>query len=169
VKLDSMEALYLAQLRDMHNAEKQLIAALPKMVKAASTPELAEAFERHLEETRRHLERINTILDNLGEKPGRDRCEAMAGLIEECKETIDAQGEEHVRDASLIVHAQKVEHYEIASYGSLCTHAKLLGRTTDQKLLGDTLSEEKQTDGRLTQLAESHINADAARVSSAHH
>jgi ferritin-like metal-binding protein YciE len=166
VKLDSMHALYLAQLRDMHSAEKQLVAALPKLAKTATAPELAAAFEQHLEETKGHLDRINTILDSLGEKPGRDRCEAMAGLIEEGKEIIDAQGEDHVRDAALIVAAQKVEHYEIASYGSLCTHAKLLGRTADHKLLGDTLEEEKRTDQSLTQLAQSHINADAARAPS---
>ncbi len=133
-----MNALYLAQIRDMHSAEKQLIAALPKMAKAATAPVLRDAFTDHLEETRNHLERINAVLEALGEKPGAEKCEAMAGLIEEGKEVIDADAEDHVRDAALIVCAQKVEHYEIASYGSLCTHAKLMGRRGDSKLLGAT-------------------------------
>lgn len=164
VKLDSMNSLYLAQLRDMHSAEKQLVAALPKMAKAASNPELAEAFETHLGETRNQLERLDTILEGLGEKPGRERCEAMAGLIEEGKEVLDAKGDDQVRDAALIVIAQKVEHYEIGSYGSLCTHAKLLDRSNDLKLLAATLEEEKHADELLTSLAESHVNTDAARA-----
>jgi ferritin-like metal-binding protein YciE len=167
MKLDSMTSLYVSELRDMHSAEKQLIAALPKLAKAAGTPELAQAFEDHLEETKVHLERINTILEGLGEKPGRDKCEAMAGLVEESKEVIDAKGEDDVRNAALIVAAQKAEHYEIASYGSLCVFAKLMGRRQDAKLLGQTLDEEKAADLKLTELAESTINVEAMQPGNA--
>lgn len=163
MKLDSMSSLYISELRDMYSAEKQLIAALPKMAKAAGTPDLAEAFQNHLMETKEHLERLNSIFESLGEKPGRDKCEAMAGLVEEGKEVIDAKGEDDIRDAALIVAAQKVEHYEIAGYGSLCVFSKLLGRRQDAKLLGQTLEEEKNADLLLTSLAESHINAEAIR------
>lgn len=162
MKLDSMTSLYVAELRDMYSAEKQLIAALPKMAKAASSPQLVEAFQSHLEQTKVHLERITQILEGLGESTGREKCEAMAGLVTEGKEVIDAKGEDHVRDAALIVAAQKVEHYEIASYGSLCTFAKLMGRRQDQKLLGQTLEEEKETDSLLTQIAETQVNTDAS-------
>jgi ferritin-like metal-binding protein YciE len=162
MKLDSMTSLYVSELRDMHSAEKQLIAALPKMAKAASTPELAEAFQDHLEQTKVHLERLNSILADLGESAGREKCEAMAGLVTEGKEVIDADADEIVRDVALIVAAQKVEHYEIAGYGSLCTFAKLMGRRQDQKLLGQTLDEEKNADSLLTKIAESHVNMDAA-------
>jgi ferritin-like metal-binding protein YciE len=164
VKLDSMNALYLAQLRDMHSAEEQLIEALPKMAKAAASPELARAFQTHLTETKSHLDRLSRILQTLGEKPAGEKCEAMEGLIKEGKEVIDAKGDDRVRDAALIVCAQKVEHYEIGSYGSLCTHAKMMGRSEDQRLLGDTLEEEKHADELLTTIAESHLNAEAARA-----
>jgi ferritin-like metal-binding protein YciE len=167
MKLDSMASLYVSELRDMYSAEKQLIAALPKMAKAASTPDLAEAFQNHLLETKEHLERLNSIFEGLGEKPGRDKCEAMAGLVEEGKEVIDAKGEDDIRDAALIVAAQKVEHYEIAGYGSLCVFAKLMGRRQDAKLLGQILEEEKNADLLLTSLAESHINAEASRAENA--
>lgn len=164
LKLDSMTSLYVAELQDMHSAETQLIAALPKMAKAATTPDLAAAFQEHLVQTREHLRRLEEILGDIGESAGSEKCEAMAGLVEEGKEVIDADGEDEIRDAALIVAAQKVEHYEIAGYGSLCVFAKMLGRQQDARLLGRTLDEEKATDHTLTTLAEGTVNAHAARA-----
>jgi ferritin-like metal-binding protein YciE len=145
----------------MYSAEKQLTRALPKMAKAASTPELRSALEEHLQVTQTQLERLETILGNLGKKPSKNKCEAMQGLVEEGKEIIEMDGEDIVRDAGLIVHGQKVEHYEIASYGSLATFAKLLGRQEDANLLGQTLDEEKEADQKLNQIAEGSINQQA--------
>jgi ferritin-like metal-binding protein YciE len=158
MKIMTLNDLYLDQLRDMHSCERQLIKALPKMAAAASHPDLKDAFERHLEETRKQLERLGRVLNDLGQGPGRKVCEATAGLVEEGEGIIDADAEEHVRDAGLICAAQKIEHYEIASYGCLCTFASLLGRKADAKLLESTMKEEKGADHALTEIATNVVN-----------
>ena len=162
MKIMTFADLYIDQLQDMYSCERQLIKALPKMAAAASHPELKAAFTSHLDETKEHLERLTRILDGLDKKPGRKVCEATVGLIEEGAGMIGADADEQVRDAGLICAAQKIEHYEIASYGCLRTYASLLGRAPDVKLLDKTLSEEKSADVSLTVLAMNPINAEAA-------
>lgn len=161
MKIMTLADLYLDQLQDMHSSERQIIKALPKMAKAASHPELKGAFNNHLEETKEQLERLNRILNGLGEGPGRKVCEATVGLVEEGAGMIEADADEEVRDAGLICAAQKLEHYEIASYGCLRTFASLLGRNADAKLLDKTLNEEKKADVSLTALAMSVVNVQA--------
>src|SRR3954454_9855226 len=119
MKLESLETLYVEELRDIYNAENQLIKALPKMAKAASSPELKQAFEDHLEQTKEHVERLDEIFEKLDKKPTGKTCQAMKGLVEEGSEMVEHEGEEHVLDAGLIGAAQKVEHYEMASYGTV--------------------------------------------------
>lgn len=158
MKIMTLADLYLNQLQDMHSSERQIIKALPMMAKAANHKKLKTSLTTHLEETRKQLDRLNIILDDMGKGPGRKICEATKGLVEEGAGMIDADADEEVRDAALICAAQKVEHYEIASYGCLCAFAKLLGRDADVKLLEMTLEEEKSTDQSLTDLAMSVIN-----------
>ena len=162
MKIMTLDDLYLDLLQDMHSCERQIIKALPKMTKAASHPELKDAFKSHLEETKEHLERLNRILSDLGKGPGRKVCVATVGLVEEGAELIAAEADEGVRDAGLICAAQKIEHYEIASYGCLRTFASLVGRTGDIQALDKTLNEEKKADSALTSLAMSVVNVDAA-------
>src|ERR1044071_5072981 len=123
MKLDTLQNLYTDELRDLYNAENQLLKALPKMAKAASSEDLKEAFEKHLEQTKGHVERLEQVFEELGEKPKGKTCRAMKGLIEEGSEILEEDGEESVLDAGIIVAAQKVEHYEIAGYGSVRTFA----------------------------------------------
>ena len=157
-----LEELLIDELKDIYSAENQIIKALPKMAKAASSPELKRAFERHLEETRRQVERLDQIGQTLDTKMTGKKCKGMEGLIEEGKEIMEEDLEESVLDAGLIGAAQKVEHYEIAAYGTARTHAEMLGYTKAAKLLQQTLDEEGATDKKLTQLAESIINVEAA-------
>lgn len=161
MKISSMMDLYVDQLQDMHSAERQLIKALPKMAKAAFNPDLRAAFTEHLTETKEQLARLDGILASLEKTAGRKVCKAAQGLVEEGAEMIAEDADEEVQDAGLIVAAQKIEHYEIASYGCLRTFATLLGRSRDAKLLAKTLEEEKATDQSLTDLAESVINLKA--------
>ena len=158
MKLDSMSDLYVAELQDVYNAERQLLKALPKMAKSAQTSELKSAIEEHLEQTQNQLTRLEKILSGLNERPGGEVCEAMQGLVAEGEEVMKADGEDAVRDAGLIMAAQKVEHYEIASYGSLRSFAHLLNREDDVSLLDQTLEEEKAADKKLTELAERVVN-----------
>jgi ferritin-like metal-binding protein YciE len=158
----TMLDLYTGEIQDLYNAETQLTKALPKMAKAATSPALADAFRAHLEQTQEHVRRLEQVLKGLNKKAGGETCEAMQGLIAEGDEIAKSQGEGAVRDAGLILAAQKVEHYEIAGYGTLCTFAKLLGRKDDARLLKETLQEEKDTNSALTGLAESEINLEAA-------
>ena len=157
-----LEELLIDELKDLYSAENQIIKALPKMAKTASSTELKRAFERHLEETRRHIERLEQIGQTLDTKLTGKKCKGMEGLIEEGKEIMEEDLEESALDAGLIGAAQKVEHYEIAGYGTARTHAEMLGYTKAAKLLQQTLDEEGATDKKLTQLAESVINAEAA-------
>ncbi len=163
MNINTLADLYLEQIRDMHSCERQIIKGLPKMVKAAKHPKLKKAFEDHLEETKVQLERLDAILNDLGKTAGRQVCAAAAGLIEEADGVIENEGDEEARDAGLICAAQKIEHYEIASYGCLRTYATKLDRARDARLLEKTLEEEKHADVALTELAMSVIN-DAAMV-----
>ena len=162
MKLDSLETLYVEELRDIYNAENQLLKALPKMAKAASSEELKQAFEDHLEQTKEHVARIDEIFENLDKKPSGKTCHAMKGLIEEGSEIAKQDGEGVVLDAGLIAAAQKVEHYEMASYGTVRTWAEMLGEDDAAELLQQTLDEEGETDKRLTELAEELVNVEAA-------
>ncbi len=161
--IDSLKDLLVDQMGDMLNAEKQLVAALPKMAEAASNPELRQGFERHLEQTRGHVSRLERAFQKLGVSVKENTCEAMRGLIEEGQEIISQWGDSEVRDAGLIAAGQKVEHYEIASYGCLCTWSRQIGQHEVAQLLGQTLEEEKETDNKLTQIAEEMVNLQAAQ------
>ena len=161
MKLDTLQKLYTDELRDLYNAENQLLKALPKMAKAASSEELKEAFEKHLEQTKGHVERLEQVFEELGEKPKGKTCRAMKGLIEDGSEILEEDGEESVLDAGIIVAAQKVEHYEIAGYGSVRTFAHLLGKDKSAELLQTTLDEESETNEILNKLAESVVNPEA--------
>ena len=161
MKLDTLEQLYISELRDLYSAENQLIKALPKMAKAASSDELRNAFEKHLEQTKQHVERLEQIFEQLDESPKGKTCRAMKGLIEEGSEILEEDGEDSVLDAGIIVAAQKVEHYEIAGYGSVRTFATLLGQDEAAELLQSTLDEESDTNENLTQLAENIVNPEA--------
>jgi ferritin-like metal-binding protein YciE len=159
-EMNPLEELLQDELKDLYSAENQIIKALPKMIKGAESAELKRAFERHLEETKRQVERLNQIGEELGMKMTGKKCRGMEGLIEEGKEMLEELDEENI-DAGLIGAAQKVEHYEIAGYGTARTHAELLGLKRVAKLLQQTLDEEAATDKKLTALAESIINAEA--------
>src|SRR6266481_4975907 len=161
MKLDTLKTLYVDELRDLYNAENKLIKALPKMAKGASSEELQEAFEKHLEQTKTHVERLEEVFEELGEKPKGKTCKAMKGLIEEGSEILHEEGEESVIDAGIIVAAQKVEHYEIASYGSVRTFAQLLGKDSSAELLQTTLDEESEANELLNTLAEDIVNPEA--------
>jgi ferritin-like metal-binding protein YciE len=151
------------ELKDIYWAEKHLTKALPKMAKAASSEELRQAFENHLTQTEEHVSRLEQIFEILGMKPQAKKCDAMEGLVEEGKSIIeDTEDGTATRDVGLILAAQKVEHYEIATYGGLAQLAKTLGLTDIKDILGQTLTEEKETDELLTEIAETNINTDAA-------
>ena len=152
--MSKLRETFLDELADLYDAEKQLLKALPKMAKAAEHDELRDAFETHLEETREHVNRLEQVFRAFGEKAKGKKCKAMQGLVEEGEDVID----EELGDAALICAAQKVEHYEIASYGSLQSWAELLEENEAAELLQETLDEEKATDDKLTQTAENAIN-----------
>ena len=160
----TLQDLFLDELRDAYHAEKQLLKALPKMAKAASSPELRRAFERHLEETKRQVERLDQIGEELEVKMTGKKCKGMEGLLAEGRELMEEDLEEDALDAGLIGAAQKVEHYEIAAYGTARTHAEMLGYRRIAKLLQQTLNEEGATDKKLTQLAESVVNYEAVQA-----
>jgi len=161
MKLDTLQKLYTNELRDLYNAEHQLLKALPKMANAASSEDLKDAFEKHLEQTKSHVERLEQVFEELNEKPKGKTCRAMKGLVEEGSEILQQDGEESVLDAGIIVSAQKVEHYEIAGYGSVRTFAHLLGQNKAAELLQTTLDEEAETNQVLNRLAESIVNPEA--------
>ena len=161
MKLDTLQKLYVDELRDLYNAENQLLKALPKMAKAASSEELKNAFETHLEQTETHVERLENIFAQLDQTPKGKACHGMKGLIEEGSEIIKEEGDASVLDAGIIVAAQKVEHYEIASYGSVRTFAELLGQKKAAELLQTTLDEESEANELLNGLAESIVNPEA--------
>lgn len=159
--LNSLHDLYVDELKDLYNAENQLLKALPRMAKAATHPDLQTAFTDHLRVTEGQVERLDTIFKELGEKATGKKCKAMEGLIEEAKELLTEDAEPSVLDAALIASAQRVEHYEMAGYGCVRTFARLLGYTEAEELLQETLDEEAEADQKLTELAESVINIEA--------
>ena len=159
----SLQDMFVEELRDIYHAEKQLVRALPKMARAASSTKLAEAFEQHLEETKGQVERLEQIFDELDLRTRGKTCEAMQGLVEEAKDMMEEIKQPDVRDAALIVAAQKVEHYEIASYGSLRCLAKALGLEKPAELLEQTLREEEKTDAALNKLALNEVNKRAVQ------
>jgi ferritin-like metal-binding protein YciE len=161
MKLESLKDLYLEQLKDLYSAETQLVDALPKMADASNSPELKNAFREHLIQTKQHVDRLEQVFRKLGESPKGETCEGMKGLVKEGEMMIKMKGEPEVLDAGLIAAAQRVEHYEIAGYGTVRTYAELLGDADAVRLLERTLQEEEEADEKLTEIAESHINQDA--------
>src|SRR5215207_4243125 len=162
MQMNHLQELLIEDLKDLYNAEQQLTKALPKMARKASSPDLKAAFQTHLKETEGQIRRLEQVFEAFGAKAKGKTCHAMKGLIEEGNELMSEDAEPDVLDAGLIGAAQKVEHYEIASYGTVRTYAKLLGNEQAARLLQQTLDEEGMTDKKLTALAESHINVDAA-------
>lgn len=162
MSLDSLEKLFLEELKDVYNAEKQILRALPRMAKAAESPQLAQAFTQHLSETKGQVQRLERIFKELGQTARGKKCKGMEGLLEEGKEVLEEEGEPAVIDAALIASAQRVEHYEIAAYGCLRAYASLLGYSEAERLLQQTLKEEEAADLKLSRLSESGINQAAA-------
>ena len=162
MKLNTLDDLLHHELKDLYSAENQLVKALPKMAKAATNSELQSGFEEHLEQTKEHVQRLEQIAEQLGKGLSGHKCKAMESLIEEGADLMKEDADNDVLDAGLIGAAQRVEHYEIAAYGTARALATQLGHSEIAELLGQTLEEEKQTDAKLTELAESSINAEAA-------
>jgi ferritin-like metal-binding protein YciE len=160
-KIVTLEDLYMDMLKDLYSAEKQLVKALPKMAKAAQSSDLQQAFREHLGQTEQHVERIERIFSDLEGSPRGKKCVGMEGLIEEGNELMKENIDPDVLDAGLIAAAQKVEHYEIASYGTVRTWAERIGHNGAARLLQETLEEESTANEKLTQIAESHINMEA--------
>lgn len=160
MKIDNLQKLYVEELRDLHSAERQIIQALPRMIKAASSPELKSALQEHLEITNQQLDRLNRIFEKLGKKGTGKKCKGMEGVIADGKEILEEDMAPEVLDAAIISAAQHVEHYEMAGYGTVRTYAGLLGETEAMKLLQMTLDEEGDADKKLTKLAE-RINVEA--------
>jgi ferritin-like metal-binding protein YciE len=162
--LNSFEALFLDQIQDLYDAEKRLVKALPLMAEATSDEALKTAFQQHLRQTENHVARLEQVFQLMGKPAETKTCPAMKGLIKEGDEVIDAIGDPEIKDAGLIAAAQRVEHYEIAGYGTARTFAQHLGREDAAQLLQQTLNEEKATDQKLTELAEMSINRQAVTV-----
>ena len=158
---NDLHELFVDELADVYSAEQQLTKALPKMAKACESDELREAFESHLEETEEHVSRLEQVAKALDEKLKRKTCKAMKGLVEEAQELMKEQKDSSALDAALIAAAQKVEHYEIATYGTLCAWAKQMGHEEAVELLESTLEEERAADEKLTEIAESAANEKA--------
>lgn len=161
MELETLEDLYVSELKDLYSAEQQILKALPKMIKAASHRDLKKAFTVHERQTKQHVKRLERICKSLGEKPTGKKCVGMEGVIKEGSELISEKPEPEVLDAGLITAAQHVEHYEMAGYGTVRTWARVLGRSDHEELLQQTLDEERDTDELLTELAESSINIEA--------
>ena len=162
MEMNDLQDLLVENLRDLYSAENQLLKALPKVAKKVENEQLRDAIQMHIKETEGQVDRLEQIFQKFGEKPTGKKCAGMEGLIEEAKELMGEDAEPEVMDAGLIVDCQKVEHYEIAGYGSAVTFAKLLGDNESARLLAQTLNEEEATDKKLTQIAESSINVQAA-------
>jgi ferritin-like metal-binding protein YciE len=159
----ALHELFVNQLKDLYWAEKHLVKSLPKMVKAATSQELKEAIQMHLEETEEQVSRLEQVFESIDEKVSAKKCEAMAGLVDEANQGVaDTDEGTMVRDVAIIASAQKVEHYEIASYGTLRTLAQVMGHTEAEQLLSETLEEEKGADEKLTEIAEGFVNESAS-------
>jgi ferritin-like metal-binding protein YciE len=163
MKLNNLHDLYVSELKDLYNAENQIIKALPKMAKAAATDDLRQALEEHLWQTRGHVERLDQIFRKMEASPKGTKCKGMAGIIAEGEEAMANEAEPFVSDAALIAAAQRVEHYEIAAYGTVRSYARQLGYEEAAEMLQETLNEEGEADKRLTSIAESRVNAEAVR------
>jgi len=163
MNLQNLQDLYKDTLKDLYSAEEQITKALPKMAEHASSPELKKAFQAHLKQTEEHIKRIEQIFQSLDGKPGGKKCKGMEGLIKEGDELMKENADPAVLDAGLIAAAQKVEHYEIAGYGTARTYAQMLGMEDHARLLDQTVNEEGDTDKKLTKLAEERINIKAQR------
>ena len=167
MSLATLHDLMVHELKDLYSAERQLVRALPRMSKNATSEKLRTALDNHLAETEEQVTRLETILESFGETSGRQKCHGMEGLIEEGKNMLEEEADPDVMDAGIIVAAQKVEHYEIATYGAVCEYARMMGHTEALQLLEQTLEEEKRADLLLNQIAEGGINALAERDSNA--
>jgi ferritin-like metal-binding protein YciE len=163
VELNTLEALYVDELKDLYNAENQILKALPKLAKAASHAELRKAFTKHESQTRQQVQRLERIFKDLGKNPRGKKCVGMEGLIQEGSDLLKQKPDPNVLDAGLISKAQHVEHYEIAGYGTVRTWADKLGYDEHARLLEQTLDEEEQTDKLLTEIAETSINVEAMK------
>lgn len=163
MELQTLKDLYIHELKDLFSAEQQLVKALPKMAKAASNKELAAGFQEHLEQTKGHAERLEEILSSHQQSTRGPKCKGMEGIVAEGAEMIEEEADDEVKDAGLIAAAQRVEHYEMAGYGTARTYAELLDDKEGAKLLGLTLEEERQTDQKLSKLAKSAVNVAAAK------
>ena len=159
---NSLSDLFAHEIKDLYDAEHRITEALPQMAEKASNPQLKRAFDNHLRETEKHIERLNSVFEHCGCEPERVKCDAMVGLIKEGSNLLSADGDPDTIDAALIGAAQKVEHYEIASYGTVRALAQQLNDTYSAELLQETLDEEKQTDQKLTEIAESAVNPASA-------
>lgn len=159
---NSLEDLFLHELKDLYDAEMRITEALPKMAEKAHNPSLKQAFENHLRQTEKHIERLESIFEHRGIQPEREKCDSMVGLIKEGSAVLSAEGDPDVLDAALIAAAQRVEHYEIAGYGTTRAFAHQLGDEYSAELLEQTLDEEKQTDQQLTEIAEGSVNPASA-------
>ena len=160
MKITTLRDLYVDQLRDLYDGENQIIKALPKMIESTESEELRSALEEHLEVTRQQAQRLETIFEGLGENAKGEKCKGMEGIIKEGSDVVKEDMDETVKDAAIIAAAQRVEHYEIAGYGTVRTYAGLLGEDEAEELLQQTLDEEKEADQKLSQLAE-EINVEA--------
>jgi ferritin-like metal-binding protein YciE len=163
MQLETLQDLYVHELKDLYSAEKQLVRALPKMARAAKNEKLAAGFQEHLEQTKEHAVRLERILSKQKKSTRGSRCKGMEGIIAEGEEMVEEEADPEVKDAGLISAAQRVEHYEIAGYGTARTYAEMLGDHEGARLLQTTLGEEAETDQKLTKLAKSSINIAAAR------
>ena len=160
--MEALKKLLQDEIEDIYDAEHQLIKALPKMIERSSSPELQQALKQHVTVTQNQIKRLEQVFETLGEKAKRKPCKGMAGIVSEGSEMLEEDLEESTKDAAIISAAQKVEHYEIASYGTVRTLAQTLGNNEVAELLEETLDEEKEADERLTQIAESSVNSEAA-------
>jgi ferritin-like metal-binding protein YciE len=163
MELETLKDLYVHELKDLYSAEQQLVKALPKMAKAATNKELAAGFHEHLEQTRGHAQRLEQILSNHKETCRGAKCKGMEGIVAEGAEMIEEEADAEVKDAGLIAAAQRVEHYEMAGYGTARTYAEILGDKEGANMLKTTLEEERATDQKLTKLAKSAVNVAAAK------
>ena len=163
-EFNNLNDLFIQQLGDLYDGEMQLTEALPKMAQAATSSQLKNAFQEHFRETQGHVQRLEQVFRAINQEPKRETCPAMKGMIKEGSDIISAKGDPTVRDAALIAAAQRVEHYEIAAYGTVRTFARQLGYEQDARLLQQTLDEEGEVDKKLTTIAESHVNTEATRT-----
>jgi ferritin-like metal-binding protein YciE len=162
MQMESLEDLFVHEIKDLYNAEQQILKALPKMIREASSAELQQALQQHLDQTKGHVERLDQVFHEVGESARGVKCKGMEGIIEEGAEILKEPADDSVKDAGIIAAAQRVEHYEMAAYGTVRTYARTLGHDEAVSLLEETLREEKEADKRLTEIAEGTVNVRAS-------